>query len=398
MVIVCLTACIWVFQDEITAYILEPETRVAQENRPVLSPAQLQEVARNSFPEERVNYAQYQQGRAIYLGLGEGRRGGTSLRVHPYSGEIISIKQPKPGETDFFRWVLNGHRFLWLPFEIGRPIVNYSTLLFAITLITGMVLWWPKKWTKSTRERSFLIKWKGTFKRVNYDLHNVLGFYSLLIVFALCCTGMVYGIEWFSRGLYWSTSGGKTLPEFARVSSDSTAAGSIYTASGAMEQAWRQVIAKHPDAKGFYYTYPDSTKPASVINITMYPSAGRYYDNKGYTFDQHTLELLPGHKVFGADFETASFGTKLRKMNYDIHVGSVLGLPGKIIAFFASLIAGSLPVTGFIIWWGKRKKKKKPAKKTTSKSLPRRLNARKIRDERLNQAPAEITFSGSSRR
>ncbi len=45
-------------------------------------------------------------------------------------------------------------------------------------------------------------------------------------------------------------------------------------------------------------------------------------------------------------------------MNYDIHVGAVLGLPGKIMAFFASLIAASLPVTGFYVWCGRKKKKK----------------------------------------
>jgi len=46
-------------------------------------------------------------------------------------------------------------------------------------------------------------------------------------------------------------------------------------------------------------------------------------------------------------------------MNYDIHIGAVLGLPGKIMAFVASLIAASLPITGFIIWWGRKKKSKK---------------------------------------
>jgi len=43
--------------------------------------------------------------------------------------------------------------------------------------------------------------------------------------------------------------------------------------------------------------------------------------------------------------------------NYDIHVGAILGLPTKIIAFIVSLICASLPVTGFMIWWGRRKKK-----------------------------------------
>jgi uncharacterized iron-regulated membrane protein len=42
--------------------------------------------------------------------------------------------------------------------------------------------------------------------------------------------------------------------------------------------------------------------------------------------------------------------------NYDIHVGAILGLPTKIIAFIVSLICASLPVTGFMIWWGEERK------------------------------------------
>jgi uncharacterized iron-regulated membrane protein len=42
-------------------------------------------------------------------------------------------------------------------------------------------------------------------------------------------------------------------------------------------------------------------------------------------------------------------------MNYDIHVGAIAGLPGKIIAFLACLLCASLPVTGFIIWFDREK-------------------------------------------
>lgn len=44
-------------------------------------------------------------------------------------------------------------------------------------------------------------------------------------------------------------------------------------------------------------------------------------------------------------------------LNYDIHTGNVLGLGGKFLVFFASLVAASLPVTGFCIWLGGRKGK-----------------------------------------
>ena len=50
-------------------------------------------------------------------------------------------------------------------------------------------------------------------------------------------------------------------------------------------------------------------------------------------------------------------GLKWRNSNLDIHSGAIFGWPTKILAFLASLICASLPVTGFYIWWGKRRKK-----------------------------------------
>ena len=58
-------------------------------------------------------------------------------------------------------------------------------------------------------------------------------------------------------------------------------------------------------------------------------------------------------------FEEATVAEKIMRMNYDVHVGAIAGLPGKILAFFLSAIIASLPVTGFLIWWGRRNKAKK---------------------------------------
>ncbi len=371
MLVVCLTACIWVFQDEITG-LMEPETKVERREQAVITPSRLMQLADSLAPGKKPNYATYQQGKAIYLALGEGRAGNIILRVNPYSGQVISLREQKKGETDFFRFILNGHRFLWLPYKIGRPIVNYGTLTFVIILITGLVLWWPKKWTKATRQQSFTVKWKASFKRVNYDLHNVFGFYSLLILTAIALTGMVYGIQWYSRGLYWVTSGGQTLPEFERPVSDSLQKGKLCTPRQVMDLSWHSVISQHPEAEGFYYAFPDTAKAASAIAITIYPTAGKYYDTRSFSFDQHTGQLLKGNKLYAEGYETAGFGAKLRRLNYDIHVGSILGFPGKVIAFFAALTGASLPITGFLVWWGKRKKK---TKKTTIQSTQKSNHA-----------------------
>ncbi|MBZ4188072.1 PepSY-associated TM helix domain-containing protein [Niabella beijingensis] len=357
MVVVCLCACIWVFNEEITG-LLQPETKVARENKAVIPPSRLMRIADSLYPGKKAGYATYKQGNAIYLSLGEGRTGNTVLRIHPYTGAVISVKENKEGKTDFFRFILNGHRFLWLPPEIGRPIVNYSTLVFVLILISGIVLWWPRRWTKAARKQSFTIKAKASFKRVNYDLHNVLGFYALLVLAVMALTGMVYGIKWYSKGLYWVTSGGHHLPEFNRGRSDSLQAGRFYTPAAVMDQCWNKVAAAHPEAEGIYYSFADIKKPASAINITIYPTAGKYYNTRSFAFDQHTGEQLKGNNpIYDKSYTESSGAAKFRRMNYDLHVGSILGLPGKILAFFGALIGASLPVTGFLVWWGKRKKK-----------------------------------------
>ncbi|MEL6802614.1 MAG: PepSY-associated TM helix domain-containing protein, partial [Bacteroidota bacterium] len=51
---------------------------------------------------------------------------------------------------------------------------------------------------------------------------------------------------------------------------------------------------------------------------------------------------------------------KWRNNNYEMHVGSIYGLPTKIIACLSALIFGMLPISGFLIWWGRQKKRPKP--------------------------------------
>jgi len=354
VLIVCLTGCIWVFNEEITL-LLEPERRVDVQSKSILSPSRIEKIATGVFPGEKLSYANYQQGQAIDVGLGDWEADlQYSLKLHPYTGKVISTATHQKDEIIFFEWILSGHRFLWMPYEIGRPIVNYATMTFVVLLITGLIWWYPKKWTQSTRDKSFKIKWDGSLKRVNLDLHNVLGFYALLFLLAIALTGMVWGIEWYNKGLYWTTSGGKTLPEFKRMNSDSLQLNKFYTASQALDNAWNKVTAIHPDAQGFYYGFPDRADAKSTIDITVYPTKGQFYNSQSYIFDRHTLRRLEGHLVYDAAYSSAPFGTKLRKLNYDIHVGSILGFPGKVLAFLSSLIGASLPVTGFIIWWNRK--------------------------------------------
>ncbi|MEO7990252.1 MAG: PepSY-associated TM helix domain-containing protein [Chryseolinea sp.] len=53
-------------------------------------------------------------------------------------------------------------------------------------------------------------------------------------------------------------------------------------------------------------------------------------------------------------------------------------MPGKILAFFASLIAASLPVTGFYIWWGRRNKNKVEKENVSAVSVSAQSESKSI--------------------
>lgn len=300
------------------------------------------------------------------------RRSGifTSVYMNPYTGEVLKVKSVSRSDSpDFFRFILNGHRALWLPYDIGRPIVGVAVLIFVFLLLSGLVLWWPTKWIKSIRDKSFKIKWSASFKRVNYDMHNVLGFYSMLFLLIISMTGLVWSFGWFSKSLYWVMSGGKPLVENRESPKSDTTHVKTFELS-TVDRVLLNISKQNPQASGIMVSIPE--KPSDPIGAFVYKQRNTYYNMDRYSFDQQTLKEISIKTPFSGKYIEANIPDKIRRMNYDIHVGSVLGLTGKIIAFFASLISASLPITGFLIWWGKQKFGKKPAAapKVTAKAVP----------------------------
>jgi uncharacterized iron-regulated membrane protein len=126
------------------------------------------------------------------------------------------------------------------------------------------------------------------------------------------------------------------------------------------DQLWQQLRREDYGGKGtIQLQFPiRKTDPYAVY---YNPDEGKTYRRFFRFFDRTTMEEIKGGGVLGHPIDGSSTADKIYRMNYDLHTGSILGLPGKIIAFFASLICASLPVTGFLVWWGKKKKKKAPA-------------------------------------
>lgn len=149
------------------------------------------------------------------------------------------------------------------------------------------------------------------------------------------------------------------MKEFSRTLSDSTSLLSYQQSN--VDKLYSRIVSTDK-AEGMFISLP--TKAADAIAFTVFLKAGTLYKSNSYTFDQYTLKPISDGSPFAGKYEDASAADKLRRMNYDLHVGAIFGIPSKIIAFLASLISATLPITGFIIWYGKKFKKKKKGKKT----------------------------------
>lgn len=356
--VIAITGCIYAFQEEIQN-VSQPYRFVESRDKTFLPPSSIMEAAQKQLPGKHVHAVMYQgkthAARAIFYSGAEDYY--YFVYVDPYSGKVLKVSDE--GNT-FFRFILNGHYYLWLPPAIGQPIVASATLVFLVMIISGIFLWWPRN--KNGRMQRFKIKWDARWRRKNYDLHNILGFYIALIAIVFAITGLVWGFQWFSATYYAVASGGKEFVDYESPVSKIQRPDSVE--KPALDRLWLRLKNECPSNGAIELHTPDDSVSCIAVNIN--PDPETYWKTDYRYFDQYSLEELSVRHMWGR-FHHTSASDKLMRMNYDIHVGAVLGLPGKILAFCASLIIASLPITGFLIWWGRRHKKPKPAKTSKTK-------------------------------
>ncbi len=360
--IVGLTGAILVFEEEISGFFNYGVFRkVEKTGHPFALPSNIFAVADSALQNKKIArtyYTVYTTGdRVNALWALDSTRQYHAVLQNPYTGKIVSGFDYK---NAFFTIILYIHITLAIG-EVGTMIISYATLVFVILMITGIILWKPAS-SKGYKQR-FTIKWNAKGKRLNYDLHNVLGFYMAWVAIFIALTGLVWSFEWMNNSVQWVANGGKAIPlKRERLASDTAAISSGANHFLTVADSLFIHFAKNPDKTRAIRVYkPNSASDA--LHFTIETDKGSNYARADdYFYDQYSGKLLSMQP-----FANLDNGQKVRRMNYYIHVGSIGGLTGKLLAFFASLIAASLPITGFIVWRGRRKTK--PGLKRTAKNL-----------------------------
>lgn len=354
------TGCIYVFSQEISDYLRQDAIYTEQASGKFLPIASLWKSTQQKIgsgkqitsatlyndPGKTVAFMCYKGGEGSYFYFGNIENYYT-IYTDPYKGEVIRVYDE---ELDFFQIIKGLHWSLLLSTPIGQVIIGWATFIFVVMLITGIILWWPKN--KAARKQRFKFQWKDSTKwrRKNYDIHSIFGFYISAIAIIIAFTGMVWAFTWFQSLVYVAGAGTVNPPE---IIYEKSALGNG-DKDNALNAAYSTAKKMHSDADAISMSLAaDST---GVINAYIQQNKGTYYVSHAMQFDQYTGKLLRER-----NHNEKNFGEKLIGANYDIHVGAILGFPGKILAFIASFICGMLPVSGFLLWWGRNNKAKHAA-------------------------------------
>lgn len=268
--------------------------------------------------------------------------------VNQYTGEILGVYNEK---YHLFPILKSIHWSLLLKSDWGKYVVGIPVVLFIILLITGIILWWPKN--KKTRKGRLTFDWKNvkTWKRKNYDLHNILGFYASFIALLLSLSGIYFAYPWVKNVFNITLSGSLELPKEKELKSPDSLSAKNSSVFNITAQETKKLYSSSSSFRIPLNGKNKKGKELKNIPVLIYGEDGKFAIRHQLLFDKYSGKLLvnkPHQNLTNAE--------KYANANYDVHTGSYFGITGKIIWFIAGLICTSLPVTGFLMWLGKKKK------------------------------------------
>jgi uncharacterized iron-regulated membrane protein len=261
----------------------------------------------------------------------------SSVFVNQYTGQVLG----KIDGMSFATTVHELHTDLLFG-DRGAFVMMVSAAHLILLSISGIVLWWPRK--------ILSVRWGASGRRIVFDLHNAIGFYSFIFLLLFGVTGVV--VHWQSTWLPMTNRGlhlPDTEPDFKiappRAGTQAISLEMVAAAARRMLPEARLTQINMPGTRGVYriwLKYPEDGTPLgrSFILVNAYSGA-----------------LLYTRSARTAHVPTRFF----REWNREVHTGDVFGWPTRILACAMSLTLPALAITGPLFWW--RKHRVRPAAK-----------------------------------
>jgi uncharacterized iron-regulated membrane protein len=264
-------------------------------------------------------------------------RDGT-IYVNPFTGAVTG--QPAKNVHAFFQSTRAWHRWFAtgkVAQERTEPIWDAANVLFFVIVLSGPVLWWPKKMT--WRHLRPIVWFRGNLsgKARDFNWHNAIGLWMSIPLALIVLTGVILSYKWANDMVYHMT--GNEPLKFAPV---------VPMPKSEAPPPWRGLdgwVARAESRMPDWRTITIRNSPARTVGVTVESGTGGQPQHRATL----TLDRVTGAEVKWEPFSGNNLGLRLRMLARVVHTGEVGGMPVQAIAGLASLAAAVLVYTGFAL-------------------------------------------------
>ncbi len=331
LIVISVSGSALVFENEIDR-ALNPSTSFVTPGAQPLPIETLIARVQAAFPKDQVAGARIadRRNQAYEFSL----RSRQGVMVDPYTGNILGLRNH---ETSVARWIHLLHTRL-VADKIGEAMVGWFSVAMLGLAITGLVLWWPRKILK--------VGPASSWKRTNFDLHNVLGLYSSLVMLFITLSGVLIAFEKVTDPLVRRLN--PASPDAPAPQSTPVASGkriSLDEAIAIAEQALPGAFASNVGIPG---------GPKAVFRILKKFPEDRTPAGRSRVY----VDQFSGKVLLVENTRTAPLGTRILNLKRSAHTGDIFGAPTQALYFIVSLGIALQAITGASIWFNGRKKTK----------------------------------------
>lgn len=331
VVVIGLSGATLVFQDEIRRTTL-PHQSYAPNHRASISTVLAQ--AKPLSANERLTYIAFPQRPSPWWVLYFTKDSGTTRAV--YADAVTGHPFANRGRQ-FIDWVEDLHIYL-LSGRTGFQVNCAMGISLLLVTLSGIVLWWPGK---KISTRDLFLRWNHGWKRMNYDLHRVVGFWTLLIVVSWSLTAIYFLFP--AQVMAWI----ERISPLQGMRQPAMVAASKGTVVVALDEVLQNPAILHQGIPSGM-AIPD----APGDNITVYVDREREGD-----FSHRDIDVVDGHtgKLLSCWHygENKTLGDWLVWLVYPLHFGTLWGLPVKILWSTFGVCLAALSVTGILMYWNR---------------------------------------------
>ena len=358
--LICFSGAMLVYEKEITEWCRPDLYFVQMVKEEPLPMEELMEAVAATLPEGTsitgVTISPDAQ-RAYQVSLSQPRR--ASLYVDQYTGEVKGGNVRLPFFDAMFRlhrWLMGSAQSASGGMSVGKFLVDLSTLLLVIILLTGILMWLTNR--RKPLTKSLTISFTKGWPRFWHDLHVAGGIYATILLLAMSLTGLTWSFGWYRTGFY-SLFGVEASAEGGHGHGGGSQGGQGENsrrdrAKGEGRQGrgghrshhspyahWQEVYETLADSHPGYRQITLGAGTASVV------PKGRNSLRAGDTF---TFDTRSGKLTDSKSYADQPRSTKLHGWIYTWHVGSWGGAITRLLTFLSALIGATLPLTGYYLW------------------------------------------------